>query len=98
MFGSTNVGYPLGAIFSGKVQGIDKKLGIYTYEVRSDSKMETAADRSKAENYAFYLGTSNAPVNGGYSFTLSYKKLTLSLGGSYSRWQDQEQHHLPSKL
>lgn len=84
MFGSTNVGYPLGAIFSGKVQGIDKKLGIYTYEVRSDSKMETAADRSKAENYAFYLGTSNAPVNGGYSFTLSYKKLTLSLGGSYS--------------
>ena len=84
MFGSTNVGYPLGAIFSEKVQGIDKKLGIYTYEVRSDSKMETAADRSKAENYAFYLGTSNAPVNGGYSFTLSYKKLTLSLGGSYS--------------
>ena len=44
----------------------------------------TEADRGEAKNYAFYLGTSNAPTNGGYSISLSYKKINLSLGGSYS--------------
>lgn len=84
MFTDTYVGYPLGAIISGKVQGIDNKLGIYTYEVRPDAKMETSADRNSTKNYAFYLGTSTAPTNGGYSISVSYKKLNLSLGGSYS--------------
>ncbi len=79
-----SVGYPLGALISGKVKGIDKMLGIYSYEARPDVEMNTAADRAKAENYAFYLGTQNAPTNGGYSISLAYKKLNLSLGGSYS--------------
>jgi len=78
------VGYPLGAVISGRVQGIDPQLGIYTYEVRPDAQMNTAADRAKSKNYAFYLGTSNAPVNGGYSISVGWKNINLSLGGSYS--------------
>lgn len=77
-------GYPLGSIFSGKVQGIDPQLGIYTYERRPDVSFETAADRNNYANYLFYLGTSNAPWNGGYSLSVGYKQFNLSLGGSYS--------------
>ncbi|MGI6242868.1 MAG: SusC/RagA family TonB-linked outer membrane protein [Prevotella sp.] len=77
-------GYPLGSIFSGKVQGIDPQLGIYTYERRPDVTFETAADRNYYANYLFYLGTGNAPWNGGYSLSVGYKQLNLSLGGSYS--------------
>lgn len=77
-------GYPLGSIFSGKVQGIDPQLGIYTYERRPDVSFETAADRNNYANYLFYLGSSNAPWNGGYSLSVGYKQLNLSLGGSYS--------------
>ncbi len=77
-------GYPLGSIVSGKVQGIDKRTGIYTYEARPDAVFLTPADRAIAENYAFYLGTRNAPINGGFSMSASYKQLSLSLGGSYS--------------
>ena len=84
MFNSNYEGYPIGAIISGRVTGIDPKLGIYAYEVRPDVEMNTAADRQKSNNYAFYLGTSNAPTNGGYSVSVGYKKLTLSLGGSFS--------------
>lgn len=84
IFNSNYVGYPLNSIVSGKVMGIDKKLGIYTYKTRPDAVMSTAADRGLAQNYAFYLGTSNAPTNGGYSISVSYKNLNLSLGGSYS--------------
>ncbi|MDE5636323.1 MAG: TonB-dependent receptor, partial [Muribaculaceae bacterium] len=84
LFNDNYVGYPIGSVISGHVVGIDRELGIYTYEVRPDAEMNTAADRGKAMNYAFYLGTSNAPVNGGYSISLGYKKATLSLGGSYS--------------
>lgn len=84
MWGNTYVGYPLGAIISGKVQGIDKKTGIYTYEVRPDATLNTIAERNLAENYAFYLGTANAPTNGGYSISVSYKNLSMNLGGSYS--------------
>lgn len=84
LFNDNYVGYPIGSVISGRVVGIDRELGIYTYEVRPDAEMNTAADRGKAMNYAFYLGTSNAPVNGGYSISLGYKKATLSLGGSYS--------------
>lgn len=80
----THVGYPLGSIFSGKVQGIDPVLGIYTYEPRPDAVFVTDADRNNSDNYIFYLGTSNAPVNGGYSISGHYKNLSVSLGGSYS--------------
>ncbi len=78
------VGYPLNRIVGGKVEGIDRRLGIYTYKPRPDAKFETAADRGLAENYAYYLGTSNAPVNGGYSLSLSYKNWYAGLGGSFS--------------
>lgn len=84
MFDSNYEGYPIGAIISGHVLGIDRKLGIYAYEVRPDVNMSTAADRGKSNNYAFYLGTSNAPTNGGYSVSVGYKKVTLSMGGSFS--------------
>lgn len=84
MWGTNYVGYPLSPVISGKVQGIDRKLGIYTYESRPDAVFTTPADRNNAENYAFYLGTGNAPTNGGYSISVSYKKLSLGLGGSYS--------------
>ena len=84
MFNSTYEGYPIGAVIAGKVQGIDPSLGIYTYEVRPDASMNTAADRNKTQNYAFYLGTANAPTNGGYSISVGWKNLNLSLGGSYS--------------
>lgn len=77
-------GYPLGAIFSGKITGIDAQTGIYAYQLRPDAVLNTAADYNAPENYYYYLGTSNAPVNGGYSFSLSYKQLSLSVGGSYS--------------
>lgn len=77
-------GYPLGSIFSGKLQDIDPQLGVYTFERRPDAVFETAADRNYYSNYLFYLGTSNAPWNGGYSLSVGYKQLTLGLGGSYS--------------
>lgn len=83
-WGTNHVGYPLGSIISGKVEGIDKKLGIYTYKARPDATFSTAADRRDVDNYSFYLGTSSAPTNGGYSISVSYKNINLSLGGTYS--------------
>ncbi len=83
-WGSNIVGYPLGAIISGKVQGIDERLGIYTYETRPDASLTTAEDRRDSNNYAFYLGTNSAPTNGGYSLSASYKNFNLSIGGTYS--------------
>lgn len=83
-WGTNHVGYPLGSIISGKVQGIDKKLGIYTYEARPDAVFEKAEDRRDASNYSFYLGTTTAPTNGGYSLSISYKNLNLNIGGTYS--------------
>lgn len=84
LWSSNLVGYPIGAVISGKVTGIDPRLGIYVYEARPDAVFTSAADRGLAENYAYYLGTSVAPHNGGYSLNLSYKNLSLSLGGSFS--------------
>lgn len=84
LWSSNLVGYPIGAVISGKVTGIDPRLGIYVYEARPDAVFSSASDRGLAENYAYYLGTSVAPHNGGYSLNLSYKNLSLSLGGSFS--------------
>ncbi len=84
MFNENYEGYPLGSIISGRVKGIDPKHGIYIYEVRPDVEMTTDTDRRKSNNYAFYLGTSSAPTNGGYSVSVGYKRLTLSMGGSFS--------------
>ncbi len=82
IFNSNYVGYPLSSIVSGKVIGIDEKLGIYAYATRPDVTMSTEADRGEAKNYAFYLGTSNAPTNGGYSISLSYLKSASNLNGN----------------
>lgn len=82
--GQSYEGYPLGAIFSGKATGIDSRLGLITYEPRPDAVFETVSDRNKSDNYLYYLGTSNAPTNGGYSIQLGYKRFSLSIGGSYS--------------
>lgn len=84
LFDANYEGYPLSSIISGKVRGIDRKLGIYVYETRPGTVLTTPADRGRSEYYAFYLGTSSAPTNGGYSVSASYKKLSLSVGGSYS--------------
>lgn len=80
----TVVGYPLGAIFSGRVHGIDRRLGIYSYQPRTDAIFESVADRERRENYLFYLGTGSAPVNGGYSINITHKSISLNIGGSYS--------------
>ncbi len=74
----------MGSIFSGKVEGIDPLLGIYSYKPRPDAVFKTPADRNKTENYLYYLGTASAPYNGGYSLNLSYKNLSLNIGGTFS--------------
>lgn len=83
-FSDRNVGYPLGAMITGKPIGIDRILGIYAYEQRPDVKFNTVADRRNSYNYAFYCGTTNAPTNGGFSISGGYKNFNISLGGSYS--------------
>lgn len=84
LFNDKYVGYPLGAFISGKVTGIDRELGIFTYQPRPDVQMNTSADRGQSKNYAWYLGTSNAPFSGGFHIGGGWRKLSLSLGGSYS--------------
>ena len=84
IYGNNYVGYPLGSIFSGRLQGIDPETGIYQFELRSDSEIRDEKDLRQSDNYLFYLGTSNAPVTGGFSTTVNYKNFSLSLGGSYS--------------
>jgi TonB-linked SusC/RagA family outer membrane protein len=78
------VGYPLGSIFSGKVIGIDPETGIYKYQLRPDSKITDRVELTNYDNYLFYLGTSTAPLTGGFSTTANYKNFSLSLGGNYS--------------
>lgn len=78
------VGYPLGKIFTGKTNGINPETGLYDFELRPDITISGIEDYKKYENYLFYVGTSNAPVNGGLSSSLNYKRLTLSVAGSFS--------------
>ena len=84
VFGANFVGYPLSSVFTGKIEGIDKRLGIYTYKPRSDARMDTAKDRKSQYNYLFYIGTNNAPIYGGVSLQLRYKDLYVGVGGSYN--------------
>ena len=78
------IGYPLGSIFTGKVEGIDPILGLYTYTPRPDAVLETKSQRQNGNNYLFFAGPQTAPINGGYSVSLSYKNLTAGAGGSFS--------------
>ena len=77
-------GYPISSLFSGICTGIDPKLGIYTYKLRSDTDRKENNYRKDSNNYRFYIGTSNAPVNGGYSLSFSYKQFSLGVSGNYS--------------
>lgn len=78
------VGYPIGAIFSGKVIGIDPETGIYKYQLRPDAKITNNQGLTDYSNYLFYLGVGTAPLTGGFSTTASYKNFSLSVGGNYS--------------
>lgn len=76
--------YPIGAILSGKYDGIDPESGLYMFELRPDAEIRTAADLNKADNYRYYLGTTIAPFSGGFNITASWKLLRLSVSGVYS--------------
>lgn len=77
------VGYPLGSLFSGKPDGIDPVLGIYRYQLRPDADALDPSIRAQSENYLFYRGLIRAPYSGGYSISLGWRNLSLSLGGSF---------------
>lgn len=82
--GNTFEGYPLGAVFAGKAEGIDPETGLYKFKLRSDASVVTASDLNKPDNYRYYLGTTIAPVTGGFTVSVGYKGVKLSVGGSYS--------------
>lgn len=84
LFGDYYVGYPLGKIFSGKPDGIDPETGLYNYKLRPDAVLNDMADYRNRNNYLFYVGTSNAPWNGGFTTSFTYKGFTLSMTGSFS--------------
>jgi len=84
IYGNNYVNYPLGAVFSGKLIGVDAETGIYRYQLRPDSDIKDEKDLRQADNYLFFLGTNNAPVTGGFSTGVTYKTWSLSVGGSYA--------------
>ena len=77
-------GYPIGAILSGKLDGIDEESGLYSYYLRSDAEIKTAADLNKPDNYRYYLGTTIAPFTGGLNIGVRYKIVSLNINGVYS--------------
>ena len=77
-------GYPLEAVFSGRYIGIDKRDGVYTYEMRPDAKIYQGTDLQVADNYRYYVGTSVAPVTGGFNVEASYRNLRLNVGAHVS--------------
>ena len=82
--GETWEGYPIGAIFSGELDGIDEETGLYTFELRPDAQINKATDLNKADNYRRYLGTSEAPLTGGFNVSAKYKGLRLSINGTFA--------------
>ena len=77
-------GYPVGALITGKYEGIDEETGLYTYKLRDDAVITGSKDLNKADNYRYFLGTTIAPYSGGFNLTFSYKILRLSVSGVYS--------------
>ena len=77
-------GYPKDALYSGKLIGVDPVTGIYKFEIRPDASPVTDSELRDAANYVFYLGTSNAPITGGFSTNVDYKNFSLNIGGAYS--------------
>ena len=77
-------GYPVGAIFAGRLGGIDPSSGLYAFHLRSDASISTAKDLNNPDNYRYYLGTTVAPYTGGLNLSISWKQLRLSVSGVYS--------------
>ncbi len=77
-------GYPIGAILTGKLTGIDEESGLYSFLLRPDANLSTATDLNKPDNYRYYLGTTIAPFTGGFNISASYKIVSLSISGVYS--------------
>ena len=77
-------GYPVGAIISGRYEGIDPVSGLYNFRLRPDAEVLTPGDLNDPDNYRWYLGTTIAPFTGGFNVNASWKLLRLSVSGVYS--------------
>ena len=77
-------GYPVGAIISGRYEGIDPVSGLYNFRLRPDAEVLTPGDLNDPDNYRWYLGTTIAPFTGGFNVSASWKLLRLSVSGVYS--------------
>ncbi|MCI6315429.1 MAG: SusC/RagA family TonB-linked outer membrane protein [Bacteroidales bacterium] len=77
-------GYPVGAIISGRYEGIDPVSGLYNFRLRPDAEVLTPGDLNDPDNYRWYLGTTIAPFTGGFNVSASWKLLRLSISGVYS--------------
>ena len=77
-------GYPVGAIISGRYEGIDPVRGLYNFRLRPDAEVLTPSDLNDPDNYRWYLGTTIAPFTGGFNINASWKLLRLSVSGVYS--------------
>lgn len=77
-------GYPVGAIISGRYEGIDPVSGLYNFRLRPDAEVLTPSDLNDPDNYRWYLGTTIAPFTGGFNVNASWKLLRLSISGVYS--------------
>ena len=77
-------GYPVGAIISGRYEGIEPVSGLYNFRLRPDAEVLTPSDLNDPDNYRWYLGTTIAPFTGGFNVSASWKLLRLSVSGVYS--------------
>ena len=77
-------GYPVGAIISGRYEGIDPVSGLYNFRLRPDAEVLTPSDLNDPDNYRWYLGITIAPFTGGFNVSASWKLLRLSVSGVYS--------------
>ncbi len=84
IFDELYVGYPLGKIITGKTSGIDPETGLYNFIMRPDITPLSDADYKQYQHYLFYIGTSNAPWNGGFSTSITYKNFSVNLVGNFS--------------
>src|SRR5690606_6866438 len=54
------------------------------YQLRPDAVISSNADLRDAANYVFYVGTSDAPVTGGFSTSVNYKQWTVGISGNFT--------------
>ncbi len=84
LFNTVVLNYPQGSIFGYKSTGINPETGITNYQLRPGVEVSQPSDLRNYKNYVYYLGTENAPWNGGVSTNITYKRFTLSANGSFS--------------